>query len=308
MIVGIDLGTTNSLIGVYGPDGPQLIPNALGNLLTPSAVSVDATGTIIVGQAARDRLVSHPHDSVATFKRWMGTPRETRIGTQSFRPEELSALVLRALLQDAENFLGARPTEAVISVPAYFGDAQRKATRAAGELAGLRVDRLINEPTAAALAYGLDARMDGSTFMVLDLGGGTFDVSILEIFDGVMKVHASAGDNAWAARTSSTRCARPAARTSGSTAASSRCPSARCCSRAWRCSRTASARPTPPRSSSTPAARRTAGRSTSRASPRSSTRWCSASARRSSARCATPGCSRPTCRKWCWWAAPRAWR
>jgi molecular chaperone HscC len=195
MIVGIDLGTTHSLIGVFGADGPQLIPNALGRLLTPSAVSLDAAGDVIVGQAARDRLVSHPEVSVATFKRWMGSAREAHLGKHRFRPEELSALVIRSLLQDAEAFLGARPTEAVISVPAYFGDAQRKATRAAGELAGIKVDRLINEPTAAALAYGLESRADGSTFIVLDLGGGTFDVSILELFEGVMQVHASCGDN-----------------------------------------------------------------------------------------------------------------
>jgi molecular chaperone HscC len=195
MIVGIDLGTTHSLIGVYRSDGPTLIPNALGTLLTPSAVSVDAAGDIIVGQAARDRLVSHPDVSVATFKRWMGSAREAHLGKHRLRPEELSALVIRSLLQDAEAFLGTRPAEAIISVPAYFGDAQRKATRAAGELAGLRVDRLINEPTAAALAYGLEARADGSTFIVLDLGGGTFDVSILELFEGVMQVHASCGDN-----------------------------------------------------------------------------------------------------------------
>ncbi|GAB3383808.1 Hsp70 family protein [Lysobacter fragariae] len=195
MIVGIDLGTTHSLIGIHGPDGPQLIPNALGELLTPSAVSVDAEGHLLVGRAARERLVTHPDSSVAAFKRWMGTSRETRLGSRSYRPEELSALVLRSLLDDARAHLGEDIREAVISVPAYFGDAQRKATRAAGELAGIRVERLINEPTAAALAYGLQERIDGSTFIVLDLGGGTFDVSILEIFDGVMQVHASAGDN-----------------------------------------------------------------------------------------------------------------
>jgi molecular chaperone HscC len=195
MIVGIDLGTTNSLVGVFRDEGPQLIPNALGSVLTPSAVSVDAQGAIIVGQAARDRLVSHPEASVATFKRWMGSPRETVLGNRRFRPEDLSALVIRSLLQDAEAFLGTKVTEAVISVPAYFGDAQRKATRIAGELAGIKVERLINEPTAAALAYGLEQRVDGSTFIVLDLGGGTFDVSILEIFEGVMQVHASCGDN-----------------------------------------------------------------------------------------------------------------
>ncbi len=195
MIVGIDLGTTHSLIGVYDANGPRLIANAMGELLTPSAVCVDADGSVLVGIAARDRLVTDPGNSVAAFKRWMGTPRETRLGKKSFRPEELSALVLRSLVADAEAHLGQKITEAVISVPAYFGDAQRKATRAAGELAGLRVERLVNEPTAAALAYGLQERLNGSTFIVLDLGGGTFDVSILEIFDGVMQVHASAGDN-----------------------------------------------------------------------------------------------------------------
>ena len=195
MIVGIDLGTTHSLIGYHGPNGPQLIPNALGELLTPSAVSIDAEGRMLVGRAARDRLVTHPENTVATFKRWMGTDRLTRLGQRNFRPEELSALVLRSLLEDARAHLGEDVREAVISVPAYFGDAQRKATRAAGELAGIRVERLINEPTAAALAYGLQERIDGSTFIVLDLGGGTFDVSILEIFEGVMQVHASAGDN-----------------------------------------------------------------------------------------------------------------
>lgn len=195
MIVGIDLGTTHSLIGYHGPNGPQLIPNALGELLTPSAVSVDADGHVLVGRAARDRLVTHADSTAATFKRWMGTNRETRLGERIFRPEELSALVLRSLLDDARAHLGEDVREAVISVPAYFGDAQRKATRAAGELAGIRVERLINEPTAAALAYGLQERVDGSTFIVLDLGGGTFDVSILEIFEGVMQVHASAGDN-----------------------------------------------------------------------------------------------------------------
>ncbi|HET6553056.1 MAG TPA: molecular chaperone HscC [Dyella sp.] len=195
MIVGIDLGTTHSLIGTYGPDGPVLFPNPLGGCLTPSVVSVDDGGHVIVGQAARDRMVSHPEASVATFKRWMGTPRETRLGPHVFRPEELSALILRSLIADAEAASGEKVTEAVISVPAYFSDAQRKATRAAGELAGIRVERLINEPTAAALAYGLQEKRDGSRFLVFDLGGGTFDVSVLEMFDGVVEVHASAGDN-----------------------------------------------------------------------------------------------------------------
>ena len=194
MIVGIDLGTTHSLIGAYTEEGSKLFPNALGDLLTPSVVSVDGD-TVLVGQAARDRLISHPQSTVASFKRWMGSSRETRLGDRSFRPEELSALVLRSLLADAEAAVGEKISEAVISVPAYFSDAQRKATRSAGELAGVRVERLINEPTAAALAYGLQNREQESRFLVFDLGGGTFDVSILESFDSVFEVHASAGDN-----------------------------------------------------------------------------------------------------------------
>jgi len=195
MIVGIDLGTTHSLIGVYGADGPRLIRNALGSLLTPSAVSVDEDDRVIVGLAARERLVSHPRQSVAAFKRWMGSDRVTALGSHRFRPEELSALVLKSLIADAEADLGERVAEAVISVPAYFSDSQRKATRIAGELAGIKVERLINEPTAAALAYGLQQSDDGGRYLIFDLGGGTFDVSILELFDGIMEVHASAGDN-----------------------------------------------------------------------------------------------------------------
>jgi len=188
MIVGIDLGTTHSLIGVHSSDGPRLFPNAHGELLTPSVVSLDGD-VVLVGAPARDRLISHPDQSVAHFKRWMGSNRETRLGDRVFRPEELSALVLRSLLADAEAVLGQKVEEAVISVPAYFSDAQRKATRAAGELAGIRVERLINEPTAAALSYGLQQREEEARVLVLDLGGGTFDVSILELFEGVVEVH-----------------------------------------------------------------------------------------------------------------------
>lgn len=195
MIIGIDLGTTHSLAGFFGEQGAQLAPNALGDLLTPSVVSIDDDGQVIVGRAAQERLVSHPQASVQTFKRWMGTERVSKLGKQSFRPEELSALVLRSLVADVEVATGQKVTEAVISVPAYFSDSQRKATRIAGELAGIRVERLINEPTAAALAYGLQQRDGGGRYLVFDLGGGTFDVSILEMFDGVMEVHASAGDN-----------------------------------------------------------------------------------------------------------------
>lgn len=194
MIVGIDLGTTHSLIGVHRAQGGELFPNAHGDLLTPSVVSLDGD-SVLVGKPAQDRLVTHPELSVAAFKRLMGTSHETKLGVRRFRPEELSALVLRSLVADAEAALGERVTEAVISVPAYFTDAQRKATRAAGELAGIKVERLINEPTAAALAYGLRDRAGEGRVLVLDLGGGTFDVSILELFDGVVEVNATAGDN-----------------------------------------------------------------------------------------------------------------
>lgn len=195
MIVGIDLGTTNSLIAAWRDGAPQLVPNALGELLTPSVVGLDDEDRLIVGRAARERLQTHPRQTAALFKRYMGSARTTTLGTRDFRPEELSAMVLRSLREDAERHFGEPVEEAVISVPAYFNDAQRKATRIAGELAGLKVERLINEPTAAALAYGLHQRDSTSTFLVFDLGGGTFDVSILELFDGIMEVRASAGDN-----------------------------------------------------------------------------------------------------------------
>ncbi len=195
MIVGIDLGTTNSLVGTVVDGAPRLIPNGLGSVLTPSVVGVDDEGRIAVGEAAKERLVSNPEATVASFKRWMGTDRVTHLGDHSLRPEELSALVLRSLVGDAEAVLGEKVAEAVISVPAYFSDAQRKATVAAGRLAGVRVERLINEPTAAAIAYGLARRGEEGRFLVFDLGGGTFDASILEVFDEVFEVHASAGDS-----------------------------------------------------------------------------------------------------------------
>ncbi|CAM3813752.1 Molecular chaperone HscC [Bordetella sputigena] len=195
MIVGIDLGTTHSLIACWKDGVPHLIPNSLGDVLTPSCVSLDEDGSILVGRAARERLQSHPDRSVAVFKRHMGGNKEFRLGPRTFRPEELSALVLRALKDDAEAATGQAVTEAVISVPAYFSDGQRKATRTAAQLAGLHVERLVNEPTAAALAYGLHQRGGESRFLVFDLGGGTFDVSILELFEGVMEVRATAGDN-----------------------------------------------------------------------------------------------------------------
>lgn len=195
MIVGIDLGTTNSLIAVWEGNGPRLIKNSLGEVLTPSCVSLDADGTILVGRAARERLQTHPELTASAFKRFMGSNKQIRLGKRDFRAEELSALVLRSLREDAEAALGQAVTEAIITVPAYFSDAQRKATRTAGELAGLRVERLLNEPTGAALAYGIHNRDGESRFLVFDLGGGTFDVSVLDLFEGVMEVRASAGDN-----------------------------------------------------------------------------------------------------------------
>ena len=192
-ILGIDLGTTNSLIAVFEPSGPRLIGNTLSQVLTPSAVSLAEDGTVLTGAAASERLITHPERSVASFKSFMGTAQITQLAGKSFRPEELSALILRSLKADAEADLGEPVDEAVISVPAYFNDHQRKATLDAGRLAGLKVERLVNEPTAAALAYGFGEVNEGK-FLVFDLGGGTFDVSILEKYEGVMEIHATTGD------------------------------------------------------------------------------------------------------------------
>ncbi|MFF2889414.1 Hsp70 family protein [Paenibacillus sp. NPDC057967] len=194
-IIGIDLGTTNSLVTYWTEEGPVIIPNGLGKHLTPSAVSMDGDGEFVVGQIALERQISHPELSASFFKRYMGTKKLFKLGEQEFLPEELSALVIKALKKDAEHVLGKPVHEAVISVPAYFNDVQRKATVRAGELAGLRVERLVTEPTAAAIAYGLHQRDADTKFLVFDLGGGTFDVSILELFDQVMEVRAVAGDN-----------------------------------------------------------------------------------------------------------------
>ncbi len=195
MIIGIDLGTTNSLVSVWEDGKPQLIPNVHGEHLTPSVIGVNEEGEVLIGKAAKEQLVIHPDRTISAFKRMMGTKRSVRLKGMAFRPEELSALIIKSLKTDAESYLGHEITEAVISVPAFFNDSQRKATRTAGVLAGLEVKRLINEPTAAALAYGLHDLGSDKRFLVFDLGGGTFDVSILEMFDGVMEVHASAGDN-----------------------------------------------------------------------------------------------------------------
>lgn len=195
-IIGIDLGTTNSLVSVWCESAVELIPNALGEVITPSVISYDEkSDDLLIGKAAKQRLISHPEFSVACFKRAMGTQTEFRLGRKRFNAIELSALLLKQLKADAEAFLNESVNEAVISVPAYFSDTQRNATKQAGELAGLKVDRLINEPTAAALAYGLQNKVEQSLFMVIDLGGGTLDVSILDIFDNIIEVRATAGDN-----------------------------------------------------------------------------------------------------------------
>jgi len=194
-IIGIDLGTTNSLVSYWTEDGAVIIPNGLGDNLTPSVVSIDDNGEILVGKIAKERLITHPHMSIATFKRYMGTSRTFQLGEKHFLPEELSAFIIRSLKADAEAYLGESISEAVISVPAYFNDAQRKATKRAGELAGIKVERLINEPTAAATAYGLHQKESETKFLIFDLGGGTFDVSIVELFENVMEVKAIAGDN-----------------------------------------------------------------------------------------------------------------
>lgn len=195
MLVGIDLGTTNSAVALWRDGAPQLVPNALGKELTPSAVSVAKGGQTWVGEAALDRMATHPRDTATSFKRMIGTASTVTLAGTTLTPEDLSAMVLRSLADDVEAATGERPTEAVITVPAYFNERQRRATRRAGEIAGLEVRRLINEPTAAALAFGLADRGDREPFLVFDLGGGTFDVSIVEMFDGIVEVRASAGDN-----------------------------------------------------------------------------------------------------------------
>jgi molecular chaperone HscC len=194
MLIGIDLGTTNSLVGVFRNGEAELIPNALGHLLTPSAVSFADDGSVLVGLPALERASMHLDATATAFKRWMGTDHRVAVGGRQLRAEELSALVLKSLKADAEAYLGEPVTEAVITVPAYFNDVQRQATRTAGQLAGLKVERLLNEPTAAGLAYKLQDRRDHTSFLVFDLGGGTFDVSVLDYFEGVVEVRASAGD------------------------------------------------------------------------------------------------------------------
>ena len=193
--IGIDLGTTNSLVAQFINGETRLIPNRLGHTLTPSVVSVADDGTILVGLAARERLRTAPQATASAFKRFMGTDKIFRLNGKKFRAEELSALVLRQLKEDAEADLGEAVRDGVITVPAYFNAIQRQATRNAAQMAGLNALRLLNEPTAAGLAYGLQEKPDDTRFLIYDLGGGTFDVSVLDYFDGVVQVSASAGDN-----------------------------------------------------------------------------------------------------------------
>jgi molecular chaperone HscC len=195
MIVGIDLGTTFSLVAVMRDGGPVVLPNALGARLTPSAVSLLDGGDLVVGAAARARATTHPERTALVWKRDMGTERVWRVAGRAFTPPELSALVLRSLKADAEAALAQPIEEAVVTVPAYFDEMQRRATRDAGAIAGLRIERIINEPTAAALAFGLHERHRELRAVVFDLGGGTFDVTVLEIIEGVIEIQSSAGDS-----------------------------------------------------------------------------------------------------------------
>lgn len=193
-VVGIDLGTTNSVIAVLEGGKPVVIPNAEGSRTTPSVVGFSKTGERLVGQVAKRQAVTNPERTITSIKRKMGTNYKVNIDGKEYTPQEISAMILQKLKADAEAYLGEKITKAVITVPAYFSDSQRTATRDAGIIAGLEVLRIINEPTAAALAYGLDKEED-QTILVYDLGGGTFDVSILELGDGVFEVKATSGNN-----------------------------------------------------------------------------------------------------------------
>ncbi len=192
-IIGIDLGTTNSCVAVYEGGEPVVIPNPEGARTTPSVVAFTKTGERIVGQVAKRQAITNPDKTVMSIKRHMGSDYKVKIDEKSYTPQEISAMILQKLKADAEAYLGTKVSKAVITVPAYFSDAQRQATKDAGKIAGLEVMRIINEPTAAALAYGMDKEND-QRIMVFDLGGGTFDVSILEISDGVFEVLATNGD------------------------------------------------------------------------------------------------------------------
>ena len=193
-IIGIDLGTTNSCVAVHEVGGPKVIANAEGNRTTPSVVAFGKDGGIIVGLKAKNQMITNPN-VVYSIKRDMGTDKKVHVNGKFYTPQEISAMILQQLKTDAESYLGEEVTKAVITVPAYFNDAQRQATKDAGKIAGLEVERIINEPTAAALAYGLDKQDTNEKVLVYDLGGGTFDVSILELGDGVFEVLSTSGNN-----------------------------------------------------------------------------------------------------------------
>ena len=192
--VGIDLGTTNSVIAVLEGGEPTVIPNAEGSRTTPSVVAFTKSGEVLTGEVAKRQAVTNPERTIRSVKRHMGTSWTSQIDGKTYHPQQISAFVLQKLKRDGEAYLGEPITNAVITVPAYFGDAERQATKEAGEIAGLTVDRIINEPTAAALAYGLDKGDQEQTVLVFDLGGGTFDVSLLDISEGVFEVKATKGD------------------------------------------------------------------------------------------------------------------
>ena len=193
-IIGIDLGTTNSCVAVLEGGEAKVIPNAEGNRTTPSVVAFKGDDEL-VGETAKRPAVTNVKNTIASIKRKMGTNEKVEANGRMYTPEEISAKILSKLKKDAESYLGDKVTKAVITVPAYFNDAQRQATKNAGKIAGLDVERIINEPTAAALAYGLDKQDVLQTILVYDLGGGTFDVSILELGDGVFEVKSTAGNN-----------------------------------------------------------------------------------------------------------------
>lgn len=194
-IIGIDLGTTNSAVAVMEGGESVIIPNIEGNRTTPSVVAFTKDGERLVGETAKRQAITNPERTVSSIKRHMGSDFNVKIDDKTYTPQDISAMILQKLKSDAESYLGETITEAVITVPAYFTDAQRQATKDAGRIAGLDVKRIVNEPTAAALAYGEDKDTDAQTVMVYDLGGGTFDVSILELSDGVFEVHATRGNN-----------------------------------------------------------------------------------------------------------------
>jgi molecular chaperone DnaK len=193
-VIGIDLGTTNSVVAVMEGGEAKIIPSTEGGNLTPSVVGFSKNGERSVGQIAKRQAVANPARTVVSIKRYMGTDHKVRIDNRDYTPPEISAMILQKLRADAEAYLGEKVEKAVVTVPAYFSDAQRQATKDAGRIAGLEVLRIINEPTAAALAYGLDKGHDHK-ILVFDLGGGTFDVSILELGDGVFEVRATSGNN-----------------------------------------------------------------------------------------------------------------